>query len=321
MKSTGNISNYPWGHEKPYNDFSSYFRKLFDCRVQKISIDAGFTCPNRDGSRGRGGCTFCDNKTFNPAYCLPENTVSKQLDQGISFFSERYKTQKYLAYFQAYSNTYASLDHLKVLYEEALSHPGVIGLVIGTRPDCISEELLIYLAELNEKYFISLEFGVESTLDRTLSRVNRRHTFGEVKEALKACSAYEFNVGVHLILGLPGENEADILSHAGILSALPFNFLKLHQLQIIRGTQMAKEYELQSGDFIQFTAEQYIDLTIRFLELLRPDIILERFISQSPLDKLISPRWGLKNYQFTNKLVNEMLKRNTWQGRKVTGDG
>lgn len=288
---------------------------MFSERVQKISIDAGFTCPNRDGSRGKGGCTFCDNKTFNPAYCLPENSVSRQLDQGISFFSERYKTQKYLAYFQAYTNTYADLDHLKGLYEEALSHPDIIGLVIGTRPDCISGALLDYLDGLSKNYFISLEFGVESTLDRTLQRVNRGHSFKEVKEALHACSTHGFNVGMHLILGLPGEDESDILSHADTLSTMPFHFLKLHQLQIIRGTQMAEEFEKLPGDFLQFSASDYIDLTIRFLERMNPAIIMERFISQSPLVKLISPNWGLKNYEFTAKLESEMKRRNTWQGR------
>ena len=321
MKSADTINVYPWGHEKPYNDFSSYFRKLFDRRVQKISIDAGFTCPNRDGSRGKGGCTFCDNKTFNPSYCLPENSITLQLEQGISFFRDRYKTQQYLAYFQAYSNTYASLEQLKIMYEEALSHPDVIGLVIGTRPDCISDDLLSYLDRLSEKYFISLEFGVESTINRTLERVNRGHSFEEVEQALDACKEYGFKVGLHLILGLPGETEADILSHAKIISNLPFHFLKLHQLQIIKGTKMAKEFRDLPDDFLQFTADQYVDLTISFLEQLNPEIILDRFISQSPLDKLISPRWGLKNYQFTNKLVNEMLKRNAWQGRLVTDDG
>jgi len=312
---------YPmWGHGKPYNDFSSYIRKFFDCRVQKLSIDAGFTCPNRDGTRGKGGCTFCDNKTFNPTYCLPENSVSLQLDQGIYFFRERYKTQKYLAYFQAYSNTYAALDYLKTLYEEALSHPDVIGLVIGTRPDCITKELLKYLDDLSKNYFISLEFGVESSIDRTLSRVNRGHSFKEAETALLECSEYGFKVGVHMILGLPGESEADILSHAGRLSALPFHFLKIHQLQIIKGTPMANEYRRLPGDFIQFSADQYIDMVIRFLELLNPSIILERFISQSPLDKLITPRWGLKNFEFTAKLEKEMIRRNTWQGKGIKGD-
>ncbi len=307
----GNI----WGHDKPYNDFSSYFRRLFSERVQKISIDAGFTCPNRDGSKGTGGCTFCDNKTFNPEYCMPDKSVTSQLEQGISFFKDRYKTQKYLAYFQAYTNTYSSLEHLKNLYEEALSHPDVIGIVIGTRPDCIYPELLNYLDKLAKKYFISLELGVESTIDKTLQRINRGHSYQEVKDAMKACAAYDFKVGVHLILGLPGESVTDILSHAILISKLNPDFLKLHQLQVIRGTKIEKEYQDYSGDFIKFNADEYIDLTIRFLELLKPQIILERFISQSPPEKLIAPKWGLKNFEFTAKLEKEMRLRETYQGR------
>lgn len=301
---------------KAYNDFSSFFRRIFDERVQKISIDAGFTCPNRDGTKGRGGCTYCDNKTFNPKYCKPENSVTQQLNQGIAFFKDRYNTQQYLAYFQAYSNTYADLDHLKKLYEEALSHPDVIGLVIGTRPDCIYPELLEYLDELDREYFISLEFGVESTLDRTLERINRGHTFQDTVDALEACSEYDFYKGVHMILGLPGEDESDILAHASKLSELEFEFLKLHQLQIIRGTQMAREFEQNPDDFNNYTAREYIDLVIKFLERLDPEIIIERFISQSPPEKLISPRWGLKNFEFTAKLEKEMRIRNTFQGRK-----
>jgi radical SAM protein (TIGR01212 family) len=300
---------------KPYNDFSSYFREIFSERVQKISIDAGFTCPNRDGTKGVGGCTFCDNKTFNPKYCLPENSVTDQLNQGIAFFKKRYSTQKYLAYFQAYSNTYADLDHLRKLYSEALAHDDVIGLVIGTRPDCIYPELLDYLDELNKDHFISLEFGVESTIDRTLQRINRGHSFDDAVNALDQCRNYNFKTGVHLILGLPGESESDILSHAGRISRLDFDFLKLHQLQIIRGTRMAREFSDKPGDFIHFTPEEYIDLVIRFLELLDPKIIIERFISQSPPEKIISPRWGLKNFEFTAKLEKEMVRRNTWQGR------
>lgn len=308
--------SYTWGHDKPYNDFSSYFRGLFSERVQKISIDAGFTCPNRDGSKGIGGCTFCDNKTFNPGYCKPDKSVTSQLEQGIAFFKDRYKTQRYLAYFQAYTNTYSSLEHIKSLYEEALSHPDVIGIVIGTRPDCIYPELLEYLDELAKEYFISLEFGVESTLDRTLKRINRGHSYQEVIDAMKACEPYDFKIGMHLILGLPGESIPDILSHAETISKLDPDFLKLHQLQIIRNTKIEIEYNEKPQDFIKFTAEEYIDLTIRFLEKLNPDIIIERFISQSPPEKLIAPKWGLKNFEFTAKLEKEMRKRNAYQGRK-----
>ena len=311
--------NYVWDHDKPYNDFSSYFRRMFDRRVQKISIDAGFTCPNRDGTKGRGGCTFCDNKTFNPAYCKPEKSITIQLDQGISFFKERYKTQKYLAYFQAYTNTYAELDCLKKLYSEALAYPEVIGLVIGTRPDCVSTKLFDYLESLNKEYYISLEFGVESTLDRSLERINRGHMFNDAVEAYNSCKDYSFKKGMHLILGLPGEEEPDILAHVDKISSLPFDFLKLHQLQIIKGTKMALEYQQKPDDFTYYEAEEYIDLVIKFIEKLNPDIIIERFISQSPPEKIITPKWGLKNFEFTAKLEKEMRRRGTWQGRLYNG--
>ncbi|MEA1877286.1 MAG: TIGR01212 family radical SAM protein [Bacteroidota bacterium] len=303
---------------RPFNDFPGFFKSLFQERVQKISIDAGFTCPNRDGTKGRGGCSFCDNKTFNPAYCLPENSISDQLNQGIDFFKTRYPGQKYLAYFQAYSNTYGHLDLLKSRYEEALKHPEVVGLVIGTRPDCIDEDLVNYLDKLTEDYFVSLEFGVESTLDKTLKRINRGHDFDAAKNALEMCKTRRFYTGVHMILGLPGESEQDILKQTEELNELSFDFLKLHQMQIIRGTKLEHEYSAYPQDFLRLNVDEYIDLLITYLEKLKPEIIMERFISESPLDKLIAPRWGLKNFEFVAKLEKEMIRRQTFQGKSFS---
>lgn len=300
---------------RPFNDFPGFFKSLFQERVQKISIDAGFTCPNRDGTKGRGGCSFCDNKTFNPAYCLPENSISDQLNQGIGIFKTRYPRQKYLAYFQAYSNTYGHLDLLKSRYEEALKHPEVVGLVIGTRPDCIDKELVNYLDKLTEDYFVSLEFGVESTLDKTLQRINRGHDFEAAKKALAMCKTCRFYTGVHMILGLPGESKQDILNQTEQLNELSFDFLKLHQMQIIRGTKLEDEYSAHPQDFLRLNVDEYVDLLITYLEKLKPEIIIERFISESPLDKLIAPRWGLKNYEFVAKLEKEMIRRQTFQGK------
>ncbi|MCK5820341.1 MAG: TIGR01212 family radical SAM protein [Bacteroidales bacterium] len=300
---------------RPFNDFSGFFKSLFDERVQKISIDAGFTCPNRDGTKGRGGCSFCDNKTFNPAYCLPENSITDQLNQGINFFKTRYPGQKYLAYFQAYTNTYGDLEMLKSRYEEALMHPEVIGLVIGTRPDCIDEELVNYLDKLTEDYFVSLEFGIESTLDATLLRINRGHDFKTSIQALEMCQTSRFYTGVHMILGLPGESKQDILNQTDQLNKLSFDFLKLHQMQIIRGTKLEYEYASNPQDFTRMDVDEYIDLLITYLEKLKPEIVIERFISESPLDKLIAPRWGLKNFEFVAKLEKEMIRRQTFQGK------
>ncbi len=310
------MQNYPWEHDKPYNDFSTFFKKKFKNRVQKISVDAGFTCPNRDGSRGKGGCTYCNNNTFNPFYCSPQKSVKQQLTEGIAFFAKKYKAQKYLAYFQAYTNTYAPLSQLKKLYEEALSVSGVIGLVIATRPDCVNAQILDYLEKLAQNYYIVLEYGIETCDDESLKRINRGHTHKETEDALKLSANRGIDVGVHLILGLPGESEEMILSHAETLSALPFDFLKLHQLQIVKQTVMAKQYAKNPDDFKLYSADDYIKLVVKFTERLRPDIIIERFISESPADMLIAPKWGgLKNFEITAKIEKEFQKQNSFQGK------
>ena len=310
------MKEYPWGHDKPYNDFSSFFKKQFKERIQKIAVDADFTCPNRDGTKSSGGCTYCNNKTFNPFYCDPDKPVSFQLEQGIAFFSEKYKTQKYLAYFQAYTNTYKPLEQLKKLYKEALSHEKIIGLVIATRPDSVNEEILDYLQFLAEDKYIVLEYGIESCNDNTLSFLNRGHTFAESVHALNISANRGIHVGVHYILGLPGDSRKENLEHAEILSKLPFETLKLHQLQIIKGTKMAMQYSNDPVVFNLFDLEEYIDLIVRFSERLDPKIIIERFISESPKDMLIAPLWGgLKNFEITDRIIKHFNNLNTWQGK------
>lgn len=299
-----------------YNNYNKFFKQQFDGRVQKISIDAGFTCPNRDGTKASGGCTYCFNKSFNPFYCSPEKSVIQQLNEGISFFEKKYKTQKYLAYFQAYTNTYADIEHLKKLYSEALSHSKVIGIVIATRPDAIDEEKLAYIKSLSENYFVVIEYGVESTLDKTLDFINRGHTHKETIEALELTKKFDLQTGVHIILGLPNETREEILSQANDLSKLPFHTLKLHQLQILKGTKMATQFAKTPEIFNNYTANEYIDLVIDFLELLNPKIMIERFISESPREMIISPNWnGLKNFEIVSKIEKQMKARNTFQGR------
>lgn len=306
---------YPWGHSKRYNDYSSYFKNRFSERVQKISIDAGFTCPNRDGSKGWGGCTYCNNDTFNPYYCTPSKSVSKQLDEGISFFSPKYKTQQYLCYFQAYSNTYGEFERLKKIWTEALSHQGVIGMVVGTRPDCVNDQILDYLAELSKKFYIVLEFGIESTLNRTLELVNRCHTYEESVEAIKQSTDRGIETGAHMILGLPGESRSDLLQHAVTISELPITSLKLHHLQIIKKTIMAKQYASNPKMFDLFEANEYVKFIVEFLKRLSPRIIVERFISESPLDLLIAPKWeGLKNFEIVHRIEKQLESSNSWQG-------
>lgn len=301
-----------------YRDFSAFLAEHFPYKVQKISVNAGFTCPNRDGSKGRGGCTYCNNQTFNPAYCHTEKSVTVQLEEGKAFFSRKYPQMKYLAYFQAYSNTYGELEHLISLYEEAIRVPDVVGLVIGTRPDCMPASLLDYLTELSKRTFLLVEYGIESTYDRTLQRINRGHTYAETVETVQRTAERGILTGGHLILGLPGESREDILTSAERLSQLPLSTLKLHQLQLIKGTMMAREYRENPADFHLFTVEEYIDLAIDFVERLRADIVVERFASQSPKHLLIAPDWGLKNAEFTHLLLRRMEERDAWQGSKRT---
>jgi len=302
-----------------YNDYSSYIKKIFNERVQKISINAGFTCPNRDGSKGLGGCTYCNINSFNPFNSNSAKSINEQLDKGISFFSKKYSTQKYLAYFQAYTNTYGNSDELISKYNEALAHPKVIGLVIGTRPDCLSDELVSYLSELAKKKYVSLEFGVESTLDKSLESVNRCHTFSDTITAFEKTKNRGFSLGAHLILGLPDESREDILNHARNLSKLPVNSLKLHHLQIVKHTRMASQY-LASPELFQFMdSDTYVDLICDFIALLRPDIVIERFIGESPENLLIAPKWNkLKNFQITEKIKNRLIEKNFWQGKEYS---
>ena len=299
-----------------YNDFGTWIRKQFpDFRVQKISIDAGFSCPNRDGKISSGGCTYCDNRTFNPSYCDRKKSISEQLEEGKAFFARKYPDMKYLAYFQAYSNTYAPVPRLKQLYEEALSDEDVVGIVIGTRPDCLSPEILDYLEELNRRTFVIVELGVESANDETLLLVNRGHTFADSVNAIEAVHRRGILVGVHIILGLPGEDREEILRQASVISDLPLDILKLHQLQIIKGTCMARQYS--EAPFHLFSVEEYIELIGEYLPLLRKDIVLERFLSQSPGEMLLAPKWGLKNHEFVHLLNKYLEKNNICQGSKV----
>ncbi len=303
-------------NNRRYNDFTSFIKKRFGGRVQKVSINAGFTCPNKDGSKGVGGCTYCNNNTFNPDYCKPVKSVRIQIDEGIAFFSRKYRAQKYLAYFQAYTNTYAPLDKLKELYEEALEHKDVIGLVIATRPDSITNEVLDYLQRLIEKgYFIKLEFGLESTKNSTLKIINRCQTHEDAIDAFKRSYGRGLHLGGHLILGLPGESKEDMLEHARKISELPINTLKIHHLQIVKHTMMAYQFKHTPEIFSFMELEEYIELIVDFIELLNPDIILERFFSESPASMLIYPKYGLKNFEVKHLVEKRLEERNAFQGR------
>ena len=260
---------FPWGHERRFNSYTNYFRKTFGERVQKVSINAGFTCPNRDGTKGTGGCTYCINDAFNPSYCRPDKSVTTQIREGIDFHKKRYRRASfYLAYFQAYSNTYASPEILRELYEEALRYPGVIGLIIGTRPDCIDEQKLVYLKDLAQKYYVAVEYGIETCYDKTLLRINRAHTFADAVNAVRLTSEYGINTGAHFIFGLPGETENEMLEEALKISELPLTTVKFHQLQILKGTTIEREYNNNPSDFKLFTLEEYLKLNDSFFSFI-----------------------------------------------------
>ena len=295
-----------------YNDFSHWIRRQFPFRVQKISVDAGFSCPNRDGRLGTGGCIYCNNETFSPAYCNRTKSVTEQLEDGKMFFARKYPDMKYLAYFQAFTNTYASFDKLKALYEEALGVENVVGIVIGTRPDCVSTDLLDYLQELSSRTFVLVEYGIETTNDETLMFINRGHDFECSRKAVEETKKRGILTGGHVILGLPGEDEQESFRQAGIISSLPLDILKVHQLQVIRGTRLACSYE--EKPFHLYSVDEYIHLIAGYIQRLRATIVLERFVSQSPKNLLLAPKWGLKNYEFTNLLNNYLLRNNITQG-------
>lgn len=300
-----------------YLNYNTVLKSEFSERIQKISINAGFTCPNRDGSKGTGGCTYCNNQSFSPGYAKPIKSVTEQIEEGIAFFHHKYEAQKYLAYFQSYTNTYDKLENLTRIYEEALKNPKVAGIVVGTRPDCVSDELLDYFTELSKRYYVMIEYGIESTCDNTLQLINRGHDYANAEVAIRKTAGKGLRTAAHLILGLPGENREMILSHADNVSELPLTAIKLHQLQLVKGTVMARQYAENPEMFNMMTAAEYIELVIDFLERLNPEIAVERFVSQSPEQLLLAPHWGLKNFEFVHKIEKRLEERDTWQGKKL----
>ena len=299
-----------------YKDFSAFLSTYLDGKVQKVSVDAGFTCPNRDGTKGVGGCIYCNNRTFSPDYCAGQPGVTEQLREGIRFFARKYPDMRYLAYFQAYTNTYAPLEKLRRLYEEALAVEGVAGIVVGTRPDCVDERLLDYLSELAMQTFVLVEYGVETANDATLRRIGRGHDFACAVAAIRQTAGRGVHVGAHLLFGLPGESRTDMLRTAECVASLPLETLKLHQLQIVRGSRLAAAYLENPASIPLFTPEAYVALCCDVLERLSPEIAVERFTAQAPADLLIAPAWGMKNYVFTELVKHELRQRGSRQGSR-----
>lgn len=302
---------------KTHTSLSDFLLRFFPGKVQKLSIDAGFSCPNRDGTIGRGGCTYCNNRTFSPGYCSPAEGIAQQLQRGKAFFARKYPKMQYLAYFQSYTNTYAPTERLVRLYSEALGVPGVVGLVIGTRPDCMPDDLLGWLSERARETFVMVEYGIESCHDATLRRINRGHNFACAAEAVCRTKEAGVKVGGHFILGLPGETYADIMAGIPAINALGLDTVKFHQLQIVRGTPMAEEYAAHPERFgLYQTAGDYCQLVCDVLERLTPSTAVERFTSSSPRELLVAPDWGLKNFEFAALVVKEMRRRGSVQGCK-----
>lgn len=303
------ISNHDL--EARLQSFSHFIARFLPGKIQKITVNSGFSCPNRDGSKGRGGCSYCNNASFTPAYALTRNlSITTQIEQGKNFFSHKYPDMRYLAYFQSYTSTNTSPSKVIDQWNEALSVDKVDGIIIGTRPDCMPDCLIDELARISASRFVMVEFGAETASDATLGRINRRHTWADTVDAVMRTTAAGIPVGLHFILGLPGETRADILDTIDRLNKLPIDTVKFHQMQVIKGTPLAREFQDGTADIADFTPESYAELCIAVLRKLRTDITVERFISQSPPELLIHPRWGLKNYQFVNLLRKKLAATN-----------
>ena len=295
---------FPWGDERRFNSYAAHFRRVFGHRMQKVTINAGFSCPNRDGKISTGGCTFCDNAAFTPSYCDSAKSITQQIDEGIEFHRKRYRTaQQYLAYFQSFSNTYAPLERLRECYDEALAHPNIAGIVVGTRPDCVDEQKLDYFAELSRKKYVTIEYGVESCYDETLRRINRGHDFATAERAIRMTAERGIHCGAHFILGLPGQSEVELTT------------VKFHQLQLFRGTALAREWDEHPERFRFWTIEEYLDLFVEILRRLRPDIVVERFAGEAPPRYHHTEGWGLvRNEQLLAMLDKRLEQRGVHQG-------
>lgn len=308
---------YPWGDKRRFHSYGQWFAGRFGGRVQKISVDAGFTCPNRDGSKGRGGCTFCSNEAFHPSYCHATKPIRQQIAEGMAFHRKRYRRAVgYLVYFQSYSNTYKPLEELELLYREALSVEGVKGLVIGTRPDTVNTQVIDLLVSLQREHFIMMEYGVESVFDTTLLRVNRGHSYADAVEAIVATHRAGLPCGAHFMLGLPGESPEMMRQYPMHIARLPLTTVKFHQLQLFKHTAMAAEYLAQPEAFHLFSLDEYVDLMVYILERLPSTLVIERMAGEVPPRFLVSPLWSKLRYdEVLVRIESELHRRNTWQGR------
>ncbi len=314
----GLVNNMPFDYKtafggKRYNSYNTYLKNKYGQRVQKVTVDAGFTCPNRDGTVASGGCIYCNNESFNPGYNDPTKSIRQQIDEGIGFLRRRYGVEKFVVYFQPYSNTYASLDRLKKLYEEALSLHEVVGLTIGTRPDCVDKPKIKYLESLAKTYDITIEYGLESIYDESLKRINRGHDFRSYLDAIEMTTGSGIKICTHIILGFPWENKEQWLNQAKVLSQIEFDFLKIHQLHIVKNTVMERQH-IQKP-FRLFTLNEYVDTVVSFLEHLNPNIVIQRLAGEAPKPMLVAPKWGKRNSEVIRFITSKLDEKDTWQGK------
>ncbi len=285
--------------------YSDYLIEKFGGKTQKISINAGFSCPNRDGTIGRGGCIYCNNRSFTPSYCFSQNDINAQIDSGIAFFARKYPQMQYLPYFQSYTNTFSNnYAELERMFTDVLMRPDVAGLIIGTRPDCVNQEVANIFGRLNKTKPIIVELGVETAHNQTLKLINRGHDWKAVVNAVTLCHAQEVSLGIHLICGLPGENRDMILETVKRVCKLPIDSVKFHQLQILKDTVLAELWQNKKIDVPNFSLEEYVDLCLEIITFVPESIVIERFLASAPPDMILAPKWGLKNYEFMNILNN-----------------
>lgn len=299
--------------KKRYNDYNSYLRDRFGCRVNKVSLDMGFTCPNRDGSLARGGCVYCNNDTFVPPYARARYSMHDQLTRGMDYLRDRFKAKKFIVYFQAYTNTYGDARKLEEMYREALKYEGVIGIAVGTRSDCMDEEKIAIFERLAKECYVSLEYGIESIYDKTLEYMNRGHDYRSVLDAIAMSRGRGFELGAHIIVGLPTETKEEMLAMADEVSSLGIDCLKVHNLHIVKNTPLERMY--REDPFPLFGYEEYVDFIVRFMERLDPDVVFERFFTDTPHDLLIAPRWNKSHLQVLQGIEAELEKRDTRQGK------
>ncbi|MFN3466664.1 MAG: TIGR01212 family radical SAM protein [Candidatus Brocadiales bacterium] len=309
---------YPWQEEERYYSFSRYLKERFPFKTHKIALHAGFTCPNRDGFKGTGGCTYCANESFSPNARGTVQPISEQIRKGKQYLKRRYGAEKFIAYFQAFSNTYADIETLTSRYSEALGDEDVIGLSVGTRPDCVSDEVLSLLESYKNDYHLWVEYGLQSIHDRTLKRINRCHTYRDFEEAVQRTKSLGINVCAHVILGLPGEDWTDMMATAEALSKLGVDGVKLHHLYIARSTPMAEEYT--RGLVKTLGVEEYITLAVDFLERIPSETTVQRLVGDTFGDALISPIWSLTKAEALQSITGEFRRRNSYQGKKCMGN-